>query len=137
MVAPSSGSIRQRRTHLAAVDTAQRSDSRSSSDADNHRKSINSNFFQKKTRFSLRDHFLRTNVDVYFLCVFFAVVNGWGLQQKVVEASSDSSCIIYSGGRTASVEFGVDNVTGLVGHDVDLVYDNLMKRDVYSILFPV
>ena len=138
MMAPSSGSIRRRQL----PDTAQSSVSRSRSDADNHQQPLNNHRLKKK-RFSLRDHFLRTNVDIYFLCVFFAMINGWELQKQVVEASSDASCtLLQNGFLHVSAESVYDEkvLTNVTTETLDKIrnkYNKMVKREVYSILFPV
>lgn len=83
-----SASIRRRRMHKypgasSENKTAQKSDS-GSTIVDLRRRPHNR---QQKRRFSLRDQFIRTNVDIYILVAFFAIINGLKLHLQVVEAT--------------------------------------------------
>ena len=76
----------RRRVHSSAAASGGHQPARKKSDRSLHSNTAYNR--QKKKRFSLRDQFIRTNVDIYLLGAFFAIINGWRLHLQVVEAAT-------------------------------------------------
>ena len=86
---------------------------------------------QQKRRFSLRDHFIRNNVDIYILVAFLAIINGLKLNLQVVEA-------------TELTEQQVDETLGLLQNFTSSVNELLKSlgwdaedAQVFAVFFPM
>ena len=91
MMAAASASIRRRRLHVDPCASSENKPAQGSGSdgtiVDRRRRPHNR---PKKKRFSLRDQFTRTNVDVYILVAFFVIINGLKLHHLVVEATKEA-----------------------------------------------
>jgi len=116
-----SASIRRRRVHQSAAASeqlpAQKSDS--SSTIVDLRRTLHNR--QKKRIFSLRDQFIRTNVDIYLLGTLFVIINGLTLHLQVVEA----------------MELSPNDILCIDGTKSPAYRTFLWTADVYAIFFPM
>ena len=92
MMAAASASIRRRRRiHVDPCASSENKPAQGSGSGntivDSRRRPHNR---QQKKRFSLRDQFIRTNVDIYILVAFFVIINGLKLHHHVVEATTEA-----------------------------------------------
>ena len=119
-MAAASASIRRLRMHQSAAASeqlpAQKSDS--SSTIVDLRRLHNR---QNKRIFSLRDQFIRTNVDIYLLGTLFVIINGLTLHLQVVEA----------------MELSPDDILCIDGPKSPAYRTFLWTADVYAIFFPM
>ena len=76
----------------------------------------------QKKMFSIRDRFIKTNIDIHFLWVFFTTTNGWKIVTDAATATINEQLSL--------------NITDIIETKPELE-SFLLDTEVFGIFFPV